>query len=221
MVTRFTSGDVQEESVFFSDNNGKSWTKIDSGLTGRDILGLFASGTTLFAQMRRHVFRLKAGENSWTKLTLKDLWKKTTVESDITKFAVSDKIVYAATADGDLFRSMDMGNWWKSIKPKAMKDFDGELAVLGNTVFYIDSGLSEGRVFRSTDAGNSWTIFTGKLINQILRSAMLLSEKTLYVGTDQGVFRSMDGGKSWMKTSTGIINTYIENLVFLRTHSML
>ena len=111
------------ESVFFSNDNGKSWTQIDSGLTGRGGPILFASGTTLFAQMRRYVFRLKAGEKSWTKLAIEDPWKKTTVESDITEFVVSGKMIYAATADGDLFRSTDMGTRWKSIKPKAMQEF--------------------------------------------------------------------------------------------------
>ena len=209
-------GRSTEESVFFSNNNGKSWTQIDSGLTGRDILGLFASGTTLFAQMRRHVFRLKAGENSWTKLIIEDPWKKTTVESDITKFVVSGEIIYAATTDGGLFRSADMGNWWKSIKPEAMQHFDGELAVVGSTIFYIGSGSADGRVFRSTDAGNSWTMFNTSLINQTILSVTVLSEKMLYVGSYDGVFRSTDGGESWTQTNTGIINTYIENLVFFR-----
>ena len=205
-----------EESVFFSNNNGKSWVQIDSGLTGRDMLGLFASGTTLFAQMRRHVFRLKAGENSWTKLTPEDPWTRFAVESDITKFVVSGKIIYAATANGDLFRSMDMGNWWKSIKPKVMQHFDGELAVLGNTVFYIGSGSADGWVFRSADAGNSWTMFNTSLINQTILSIAILSEKTLYVGTTDGVFRSTDGGEWWTQTNTGIINTWVKNLVFFK-----
>ena len=205
-----------EESVFFSNDNGKSWTQIDSGLTGRDMLGLFASGTTLFAKMRRHVFRLKAGENSWTKLTPEDPWTRFAVESDITKFVVSGKIIYAATADGDLFRSMDMGDRWKSIKPKVMQHFDGELAVLGNTVFYIGSGSADGRVFRSVDAGNSWTMFNTSLINQTILSIAILSEKTLYVGTTDGVFRSTDGGESWTQTNTGIINTWVKNLVFFK-----
>ena len=209
-------GRSTEESVFFSNDNGKSWTQIDSGLTGRGGPSLFAIGTTLFAQMRRHVFRLKAGEKSWTRLAIEDPWKKTTAESDIAAFVVSGEIVYAATADDGLFRSTDMGSWWKSIKPKAMQEFDGELAVLGNTVFYIASNSADGQVFRSTDAGNSWTMFNTNLTNQYIFSVAVLSEKTLYVGTFNGVFRSTDSGESWTKTNTGIINTHIENLVFFR-----
>ena len=205
-----------EESVFFSNDNGKSWTQIDSGLTGRDILGLVTSGTTLFAQMRRNVFRLKAGENSWTKLTPEDLWTKAILEPDITRFVVSGEIIYAATADGDLSRSTNMGDSWISIKPKAMQHFDGELAVLGNTVFYIGSGSADGRVFRSADAGNSWTMFNTSLINQTILSIAILSEKTLYVGTTDGVFRSTDGGEWWTQTNTGIINTWVKNLVFFK-----
>ena len=44
----------------------------------------------------------------------------------------------------------------------------------------------------------------------------ILSKKTLYVGTDNGIFRSTDGGVSWTKTNTAIINKDIENLVFFR-----
>ena len=209
-------GRSTEESVFFSNDNGKSWTQIDSGLTGRGGPILFASGTTLFAQMRRYVFRLRAGEKSWTRLAIEDSWKKTTVESDITEFVVSGKMIYAATTDGDLFRSTDMGTRWKSIKPKAMQEFDGELAVVGNTVLYIASNSANGRVFRSNDAGNSWTMFNTNLTNQYIFSVAVLSEKTLYVGTFNGVFRSTDSGESWTKTNTGIINTHIENLVFFR-----
>ena len=214
--TLYTGGFFQE-SVFFSDDNGKSWMQIDSGLTGQGGASLFASGTTLFAQMRGHVFRLKAGEKSWTKLTIADPWKKNTVESDITKFAVADKTVYAATADGELFRSTNMGNSWRSIKPKLMQQhFDSELAAVGNTVFYIGSGSADGRVFRSNDAGSSWTMYNNNLTNQSISSITVLSEKTLYVGTENGVFRSTDGGESWTKINTGIINTHIEDLVFFK-----
>ncbi len=201
-----------EESIFFSNDNGKSWAQIDSGLTGRGGPRLFTSGTTLFAQMRRHVFRLKAGENSWTRLAIKDLWKTNTAESDITKFVISGEVIYAATADGGLFRSTDVGNWWQSIKHEAMYDFDGELAALGTTIFYI----GDGRVFHSTDAGNSWTMYNSNLTNQEILSMTVLSENRLYVGTLNGVFRSADGGKSWTKTNTGIINTHIEDLVFFK-----
>ena len=209
---RLYIGRFTQESVFFSNDNGKSWAQIDGGLTGRGGPRLFTSGTTLFAQMRRHVFRLKAGENSWTKLAIKDLWKTNTAESDITKFVISSEVIYAATVDGGLFRSTDMGNWWQSIKHEAMYDFDGELAALGTTIFYI----GDGRVFHSTDAGNSWAMYNSNLTNQEILSMTVLSENRLYVGTLNGVFRSADGGKSWTKTNTGIINTHIEDLVFFR-----
>ena len=204
-----------EKSVFFSNDNGKSWTPVGSGLAVREGPSLIASETILFAKTQRQLFRLKAGEKSWTKLIIKDPSKRDAV-SDITKFVVSDEVVYAA-ADGGLFRSTDTGNLWRSIKPEAMQHFYGELAVVGNTVFYIGSGFADGRVFRSTDAGNSWTMSTTtSLTNQTILSIVALSEKTLYVGTTDGVFRSTDGGESWTQTNTGIINTGIEDLVFFR-----
>ncbi len=203
-------GRYMEEGVFFSDDNGKSWTQLDNGLTDRMGPSLIASGTTLFAQIHPHVFRLKVGEKSWTKLTIADPWPKSTDEPGIRGFVVSDKMVYAATFNGNLLRSTDMGNSWKSIQPGAMPSFDGILAALGNTVFYID----DGRGFHSTDAGNSWTTFNTNLTNQSILSITALSGKILYVGTSNGMFRSTDGGESWTKINTGIINTHIEELVF-------
>ncbi len=200
-----------EKSVFFSNDNGRSWTQIDGGLTGRGGPSLFAIGTTLFAKTQRQLFRLKAGEDSWTKLTA-----VSDVSEKIVSFAISENNLYAATTDGDLFRSTNMGDSWISIKPKAMQEFDGELAVLGNMVFCIDSGSPDGQVFRSTDAGNSLMMFNSNLTNQSILSITVLSEKILYVGTSSGVFRSGDGGESWTKINTGIVNTQIENLVFFR-----
>ena len=200
-----------EESVFFSNDNGRSWTQIDGGLTGRGGPSLFAIGTTLFAKTQRQLFRLKAGEDSWTKLTA-----VSDVSEKIVSFAISENNLYAATADGRLFRSTDMGNSWNSIKPKTMQHFSGELAALGNTLFYIGSNSANGRVFRSTDAGNSLMMFNSNLTNQSILSITVLSEKILYVGTSSGVFRSGDGGESWTKINTGIVNTQIENLVFFR-----
>lgn len=205
-----------KQSVFFSNDNGESWTLIDKGLTGQGEPRLSVSGMTLFAQMERHVFHLKAGEKSWTKLAVVDPSQKKVVDSDITKFAISGETIYAATADGDLFRSTNMGSSWKSIKPKGMQGFDGKLAALGNMVFYIGSNSANGRVFRSTNSGNSWTMLNTNLTNQAILSTEVLSEKTLYVGTFKGVFRSTDGGESWIKTSTGIINTWIRKLVFVK-----
>ncbi len=204
------------KGVFFSNDNGKLWTQIDSGLTDRVVSRLFASGTTLFAQTRRHVFRLKTGENSWTKLTVKDASKKNTVESDITAFDVSGEMAYAVTADGGLFRSTDMGDWWQSIKPQAMQGFKRKLGALENTVFCINSDSADGQVFRSTDAGNTWTTLKTNLTNQNILSIAPLSDKTLCVGTYNGVFRSTNGGELWTQAAPGITDTDSEDLVFFR-----
>ena len=204
-----------EKGIFRSDDGGESWTPINDGLNYVDVQRLMTSEKALFAKTPDGIFRLKAGANSWTKLVIVDAWKLNTAESKITGFAVAGDIIYAATADGDLLRSRDMGDWWKSIKPKkSIRYFDGELAAVGNTIFHIGSGSSDGRVFRSNDGGGSWTMFNTGLINQSIQSITALSEKMLYVGTVDGVFRSTDGGESWARTNTGIINTYIDNLVF-------
>ena len=67
--------------------------------------------------MRHHVFRRRAGENSWTKLAVEDPWEKKAAKSDIRAFAVSGKMAYAATVDGT-FPFNRYGYWWKSSSMK-------------------------------------------------------------------------------------------------------
>ena len=207
---------VRQNGVFFSNDNGKSWTQMDNGLTDQGEPKLFTSGTTLFAQMDNHVFRLKAGEDTWIKLMIKDSSNKTAVESDIKKFVVSSEFICAVTADGKLLRSTDLGDLWHAIKPEAMQSFDGEMVVVQNTIFCIGSSSAGRRMFRSVDAGTSWTMLNTNLTNQKLLSITTLSEKMLYIGTYNGVVRSTDGGESWTKASTGIINTRMGDLVSFR-----
>ena len=206
---------VRQNGVFFSNDNGKSWTQIDNGLTDQGEPWLFTSGTTLFAQMDNHVFRLKAGEDTWIKLMIKDSSNKTTVESDIKKFVVSSEFIYAVTADGELLRSTDLGDWWHAIKPEAMQSFDGEMVVVQNTILCIGSSSAGRRMFRSVDAGTSWTMLNTNLTNQGLYSITTLSQRML-VGTDDGVFRSTDDGESWAKASTGIPYRGMGDLVSFR-----
>ena len=199
-----------DKGIFRSDDDGESWIPINDGLAYRDIQRLIVSGSTLFAKTPNGVFRLKAGENSWTKLVIVDAWKLNTAESDITGFTVSGEIIYAATGDGDLLRSRDMGDWWASIKPKkAIQRLDGELAAVGNTIFHIGSGSADGRVYRSNDAGSSWRMFNTSLINQTTQSITVLSEKTLYLGASDGVFRSTDGAESWTKINHPVSSIHI------------
>ena len=216
-------GRYGQEKVSFSNDDGKSWRPFDNGLPDQGEPTLFASGTTLFAKkMPGHVFRRKAGESSWTKLTIKERWlpfgpwKKNIVKSGITKLAISSEIVYAVTADGGLFRSTDNGDWWQSIKPQEMQDFDGELVVMGNTVYCIDSGSADSRGFRSTDNGETWTMFNTNLTNQRIQSIAILSEETLYIGTLNGILRSTERGGSWTKASAGIIDKNSGTLIPMR-----
>ena len=218
--------------ILFSNDNGKSWTPFDTGLPDLgavERLAVFASGTTLFAQTRgivsdtlvdarkpqtqlifgqvprHHVFRRKAGEESWTKLTIQDTWKGNTVESDIIKFIVSGEIVYAVTATGQLFRSTNMGDSWQRITPKVTHVINVKLTAVGNAVFCINP--FDGRVFQSTDTGDSWRMFNTNLTHQRILSIAAVSDNTLYVGTQNGVVRSTDGGRSWTKFTTGITDT--------------
>ncbi len=74
---RLYIGVRRDESVYFSDDNGKSWTRMDNGLTDREmLLGLVASGTTLFAKTRDRVFYRRADFGEVLRLLAEDLQRR-------------------------------------------------------------------------------------------------------------------------------------------------
>jgi photosystem II stability/assembly factor-like uncharacterized protein len=66
------------------------------------------------------------------------------------------------------------------------------LAVKEKVLF---AGSVIGGIYRSDDNGTTWT--NSGLIGQIVRS-IIVSDKTLFVGTDDGMYRSMDNGATWI-----------------------
>ena len=236
-----------KKRIVYSDDSGESWTPLPKGLpmdlpdklmtVGTTPIAkslsieppqeFFTVGTTLFAKRGDNLYRLKSGEESWTKVTsLKDLRFFTVAQGAL--------IIGSQT---DLRRSTDEGDNWDPMSGKIRiwswenRDVKVDipwsrvpielefrsLSILGiagfeNTICIL---LSDGSLLRSNVNGR-WST-TGASLSGLdvwdMNKMVALSARAVCIATSAGVFRWTEGENSWKRISEGMINTYVEDLV--------
>ena len=237
----------KKEGVVYSDDYGKSWASFRNGFpidlpdklmkAGTTPIAqsfsieppdeLFSVGTSLFARRGDNLYRLKADEDSWTKIaSLKDLRFFTVAQ---------DALVIGSTTD--LRRSTDEGDNWAPLAGNIRlwswenKDVNVDIpwsrvpielefrsmSILGIAGF-ADTNyilLSDGSLLRSTENGTWVTTETGLTgVEPWERIRMVaLSAHSVCIATGAGVFRWTDGENSWTQINEGMINTYVFDLV--------
>ena len=217
----------KKEGVVYSDDYGKSWTPINSGLPTKPPDKLMTVGTTLFAKIGDNLFRLRDGETNWTKITK---------FQDLRFFIVAQGALIIGN-QFDLRRSTDEGdNWaplagrirmWSSENKDVKVDIPWSrvpielefrsMSILGiagfaDTIYIL---LSDGSLLRSTENGKWVTSETD--LNGLepwdVKMMVALSAPAVCIATDAGVFRWTDDENSWRQINKGILNTYVYDLV--------
>jgi photosystem II stability/assembly factor-like uncharacterized protein len=129
---------------------------------------------------------------------------------DIVPHPSTDGTIFAASADGGVWKSTDGGVTWGSLT-ECLSDISvGALAVAPSnpSVLYIGSGEGAGGdqvpgigFITSTDGGSCWSLppfvaFT----NYFVLSVHPTNENDIFSGTTNGGARSTDGGSTWRST---------------------
>jgi len=187
--------------VFLSTDNGKSWTRVNTGLQRDSVLALAVSGMNLFAANGGGVSLSTNNGTSWNAVN-------TGMTSSIVyALAVSGTNLFAGTINGSgVFLSTNDGTSWTA-KNTGLTDHNvSTLAISGTNLF---AGTENGGVFLSTNSGTSWTAVNTGLTNTSVVS-LAVSGTNLFAGTfNGGVFLSTNNGTSWTAASTGLANNYV------------
>ena len=230
-----------KDGVAYSDDYGDSWTPIRDGLPTEPPDRLMTVGTTLFAKAGDDLFRLKAGETSWTKI----------VNIPELRFLIAEAGTLIIGSETDLHRSTNEGETWMLITPaldnqslgtitfnKATLPWEPmtpelrknqspkieKVAAFGDTICVL---LNDSRqipedikLLRSTDNGRSWNLTeASELSNYDIISPdymVALSEREVCIGNSAGVFRWTDGESSWNRINEGLIGSMVQSLVFFK-----
>src|SRR5215467_3661839 len=140
----------------------------------------------------------------------------------IDDFAVVESntnIVYAATASGGLWKSVNSGISWKPVFDEQAVSSIGDVTVSQSEpdVVWVGTGEANNRqssswgngVYKSTDGGAHWTHMGLKDTHHIPRILIHPSNANIvYVAAqghlwganeERGLFKTTDGGKTWQK----------------------
>src|SRR5262245_3779016 len=106
--------------------------------------------------------------------------------------------VFAGTAGGGVFRSLDGGTSWAAMNVGLTDTSVPVLAIDPQTTSIVYAGTAQSGVFRSTDGGATWV---QRGLSSLSVASLAIDPQTassIYAGTTSGgVFHSVDGGGSW------------------------
>ena len=193
------------KGVFFSTDNGTSWTSI--GLNGRLVRSLvylpYETGDTdVFAGTDAGVFRLTYNDSTWVVADSEGV-------GNTFSLAVRGATLFAGTLLNGVFVSTNSGTSWTAGGPGLRYASPRSYCVSGGNLFV---GTDNG-VFILNNEDGTWTQVGSGLANIPIWAFAVSTDgtgdSTLLVATYNGIFVSTDGGASWIPANGGLTNTDI------------
>ncbi len=195
-------GDRRHGGVFAAPGPRGPWSRLGTGLEGREVLSLALLGRQALAGTDDGVFVADAETEVWARMsTVVDGVDVHPRVKDL--LALPPRNLIAATSKG-LLRSGDGGRTWA--RPGlGLADEISALAVSPNDIDVIVAMNALG-VFRSADGGQSWTQVSYGFgdVQPHAVAFMPSDDKVLLATTSGGLYRSEDQGTTWSRVTGGI-----------------
>jgi len=208
------------DSVFHSDDNGKSWTRI---INNKGYFLTLASDT-IFEDSGLTVFKSSNNGTNWTLFSTLPMPIAPMGAPHIASLILSGNNYYAnfftyfglGTGTTNIFVSHDSGkDWIEADSGLSPSDDETELVLSNNNLFACnDAGISlstnYGRNWKAVDSGlppnpSCWSLAAlgSNLFAGILTNVTSLGGGGI-AGKNAGLYRSANNGTSWMAVNTGL-----------------
>jgi len=176
--------------VYFSENEGMSWSPMNAGLTNTSINALIISGPNILAGTEGGGLFLLADEGlPWISVNSPHPY--------VTAFTTLGNITFAGTWNG-VNRSDDNGFTWDA---SGMSNANiSDLLTVDQMLFAATTGKG---IFTSSDSGKTWTVSDSGIDTKAIKT-LFKDSLGIFAGTGSGTFLSTDKGKTWK--SLGLSN---------------
>lgn len=170
------------------------------------------------------------GEQAAARLPPSDRWQflgPGNVAGRVNAIAVdprNNRIIYACTSSGGIWRSTDQGRTWMDINLGLGSNFAGAIAIdpWDSRVLYLctgdqDEGIAGAGVYKSTNMGYTWSQLVDADIASVQWASRIIvspdyNSDVVYLASDQGLFKSYNAGLSWDKIHAGWITDLVMDL---------
>lgn len=206
-------------NVYMSNDNGVSWTYIDSGLTTSDITTIHIVNNTVFVgaygNISNATFGMRgAGSGIYMTSDRGKTWKKVSADlADSNVYVIShlDSTIFVGTWSKGMYYSDNNGKSWTSANNGLTNLYIRAIATVGNRIY---AGTWGGGVFISDDHGGSW-VQSNTGINNLFVNSISVDSPYVYMGNTEGVYKSTNGGFSWSLANKGLTTTYINTFLVI------
>ncbi len=188
--------------VFYSDDDGASWTPVTAELTRPEIFNLSHAGTTVYAQAWGcGLYRSRDLGEHWESINRG--FNYIDAQNRIT-LVPGDDTLKAICNNGTVYRSTDEGDHWQKIldQPTGLSGYDMITSVTAQdgsqTVYHFAAFGYSAKIYRSTDRFDGWQLVRSGFPNNSQISDILGVDGKLLVGTfNSAIYCSEDFGGTW------------------------
>lgn len=180
---------TQSGGVFYSDNDGKSWSTLNAGLNSLTIRKLAEIDHTLYAATNSGLYAYNNQRSEWEL----EYGNNTLQVNGLTVF---DGKIYIATNQGAFSSPTGRRDWKKVFSNGALHNIGSDDKALYAMVY--------NELFSSFDKGSSWQKIQTGLPAGLYTFNVIPFNNTLLAGQWDGVYRKDKGSGSWKFSSTGL-----------------
>lgn len=194
------TADRRHGGVFVAPTPEGPWTRLGTGLEGREVLTVGLAGSTILAGTDDGVFLSEGGP--WRRLpAVIDGVDLHPYVNDVA--AVSPDVFVAATSQG-LLRTTDRGDSWERHRLGALRTVERVAVSLGTRPVIL--AATPIGFFESRDEGERWEPIAGRIGDARVHALAFMpgTDSTVFVATHRGLYKSEDGGRAWWPRGGGL-----------------
>ena len=197
--------------VFRSNNGGRKWVAINSGLTSLTVYSLAVDSqtpATLYAGTYVGLFKSIDGGDNWkpinNQLTSLHI-SSVMIDPQNPSIVYVGMTLFVGLLSGGIFKSNNGGLSWIPANAGLTTHSVNAMAIDPGIPAVICGG-TDGGVYKSSNGAESWVAINTGLIGRGVKTLAVdpQNPSIVYAGTEIGVFKSWNGGTTWKLINEGL-----------------